>query len=83
MRIDRSIEKVPVLAAIGVEKTGRKRVLGFQAGDKESAPAWREFFRDLKKRGLDGRDMVLGAMDGLPVLPCQYGRCDKGLRDGR
>nr|CBX28548.1 unknown protein [uncultured Desulfobacterium sp.] len=29
MRIDRSIEKVPVLAAIGVEKTGRKRVLGF------------------------------------------------------
>nr|CBX27322.1 hypothetical protein N47_H21440 [uncultured Desulfobacterium sp.] len=68
MRIDRSIEKVPVLAAIGVEKTGRKRVLGFQAGDKESAPAWREFFRDLKKRGLDGRDMVLGAMDGLPGL---------------
>nr|CBX28176.1 hypothetical protein N47_G35000 [uncultured Desulfobacterium sp.] len=40
----------------------------FQAGDKESAPAWREFFRDLKKRGLDGRDMVLGAMDGLPGL---------------
>jgi len=68
MRIDRSIEKVPVLVAIGVAKTGRKRVLGFQAGDKESAPTWREFFKDLKKRGLDGRDMVLGAMDGLPGL---------------
>jgi putative transposase len=68
MRIDRSIEKVPVLVAIGVAKTGRKRVLGFQAGDKESAPTWREFFKDLKNRGLDGRDMVLGAMDGLPGL---------------
>lgn len=68
MRIDRSIEKVPVLVAIGVAKTGLKRVLGFQSGDKESAPTWREFFKDLKNRGLDGREIVLGAMDGLPGL---------------
>ena len=68
MRIDGSIEKVPVLVAIGVTKTGRKLVLGFQAGDKESAPTWREFFKDLKKRGLDGNNMVLGVMDGLPGL---------------
>ncbi len=68
MRIDGSIEKVPVLVAIGVTKTGRKLVLGFQAGDKESAPTWREFFKDLKKRGLKGSHMVLGVMDGLPGL---------------
>jgi putative transposase len=68
MRIDGSIEKVPVLVAIGVTETGHKRVLGFQAGDKESAPTWREFFKDLKKRGLDGSKMVLGVMDGLPGL---------------
>lgn len=68
MRIDGSIEKVPVLVAIGVTETGHKRVLGFQAGDKESAPTWREFFKDLKKRGLDGGKMVLGVMDGLPGL---------------
>lgn len=68
MRIDGSIEKVPVLVAIGVTETGRKLVLGFQAGDKESAPTWREFFKDLKNRGLDGSDMVLGIMDGLPGL---------------
>ena len=68
MRIDGSIEKVPVLVAIGVTETGRKRVLGFQAGDKESAPTWREFFKDLKKRGLKGRHMVLGVMDGLSGL---------------
>jgi putative transposase len=68
MRIDGSVEKVPVLVAIGVTETGYKRVLGFQAGDKESAPTWREFFKDLKTRGLNGTNMVLGVMDGLPGL---------------
>ena len=68
MRIDGSIEKVPVLVAIGVTESGQKLVLGFQAGDKESAPTWREFLKDLKKRGLDGSHMVLGVMDGLPGL---------------
>ena len=68
MRVEGSIEKVPVLVAIGVTETGHKRVLGFQAEDKESAPTWREFFKDLKKRGLDGSSMVLGIMDGLPGL---------------
>jgi len=68
MRIDRSIEKVPVLVAIGVTLKGQKMVLGFQSGDKESAPIWREFFKDLKSRGLDGSKVVLGVMDGLPGL---------------
>jgi putative transposase len=68
MRIGRKIEPVPVLVAIGVTETGHKTVLGFQAGDKESAPTWREFFKDLKGRGLDGSKVVLGIMDGLPGL---------------
>ncbi len=68
MRIDGSVEKVPVLVAIGVAEDNQKRVLGFQSGDKESAPNWREFFKDLKKRGLDGSKVVLGVMDGLPGL---------------
>ena len=79
MRIGGSIEKVPVLVAIGVTETGHKRVLGFQAGDKESAPTWREFFKDLKKRGLDGSKMVLGVMDGLPGLEKVFkGRIPQG-----
>jgi putative transposase len=68
MRIAGSVEQVPVLVAIGVTETGKKLVLGFQAGDKESAPTWREFLKDLKKRGLDGSTMILGVMDGLPGL---------------
>jgi putative transposase len=68
MRIDGSVEKVPVLVAIGVTETGCKLVLGFQAGDKESASSWREFFKDLKGRGLNGQKVTLGIMDGLTGL---------------
>ena len=38
MWTDGSVEKVPVLVAIGVTDKGQRRVLGFQAEDKESAP---------------------------------------------
>lgn len=65
MRIHGSIEKVPVLVATGVTQANHKRVLGLQSGDKESAPCWREFFKDFKKRGLEGSHVELGIMDGL------------------
>ena len=68
MRIGRTVEKVPVLVAVGVTESNLKRVLGFQSGDKESASTWREFFKDLKKRGLNSSSMVLGIMDGLSGL---------------
>lgn len=68
MRINGSIELVPVLVVIGVKEDGTKLVLGLQAGDKESAAAWRQFFKDLKRRGLDGQAVLLGIMDGLSGL---------------
>jgi putative transposase len=68
MRIHGSIERVPVLVAIGVTETGCKLVLALQAGDKESASSWRELFRDLKSRGLDSQKVTLGVMDGLTGL---------------
>lgn len=68
MRVDGSIESVPVLVVIGVTQAGCKQVLGLQRGDKESASTWRELFKDLKGRGLDGWAVKLGVMDGLPGL---------------
>jgi putative transposase len=68
MRIGKSVQKVPVLVAVGVTESNVKRVLGFQSGDKESATTWREFFKDLKKRGLDSSKIILGIMDGLSGL---------------
>lgn len=68
MRIDGAIDKVPVLVAIGVTEAGHRTVLGLQFGDKESASNWREFFKDLKRRGLKSSGVILGIMDGLPGL---------------
>jgi putative transposase len=68
MRIHRDIELTPVLAAIGVTATGHRLVLSLQAGDKESSTTWREFFKDLKSRGLDASAVTLGIMDGLTGL---------------
>jgi putative transposase len=55
MRVGNSTYLVPVLVAVGVDKRGIKKVLGFQSGDKESCSTWREFFKDLKKRGLKSK----------------------------
>lgn len=68
MRINGTIEKVPVLVAIGVTEAGHRTVLGLQFGDKESAANWREFFKDLKRRNLKADEVILGIMDGLPGL---------------
>jgi putative transposase len=68
MRTGKTVDKVPVLVAIGVTEKNLKRVSGFQSGDKESASTWREFFKDLKKRGLNGSNVILGIMDGLAGL---------------
>jgi putative transposase len=72
MRIARDIETVPILAAIGVTKAGHRLVLGLQSGDKESASSWREFFKDLKARGLDPQNVTLGIMDGLSGLEAVF-----------
>jgi putative transposase len=68
MRVNRSVGKEPVLVAIGVTEKGCRTVLGLQAGDKESSTSWREFFKDLKRRGFDGSQVKLGIMDGLSGL---------------
>jgi putative transposase len=68
MRIGKTIEPVPVLVVIGVKEDGAKLVLALQAGDKESASTWRQLFRDLKQRGLNGSLITLGIMDGLSGL---------------
>lgn len=68
LRLGDTVEKVPILVVIGVTETGARLVLGLQMGDKESASSWREFFKDLKRRGLDPDKITLGIMDGLPGL---------------
>jgi putative transposase len=68
MRVDGSVEKVPVLVVVGVTEEGYRTILAVQSGDKESAGTWRELFRDIKDRGLNRDRVTLGIMDGLPGL---------------
>ena len=54
-------EKQCVLVLIGATPEGRKELLGFQAGFRESAQSWRELLEDLKGRGLPIRpELAIG-----------------------
>jgi putative transposase len=68
MRVEKSIEKVPMLIAIGVTESNQRLFLCIQQGDKDSATTWREIFKDIKNRGLAYNRVQLGIMDGLPGL---------------
>jgi putative transposase len=68
MRVERKIERIPMLVVIGVTEENRRIFLCIQQGDKDSAGTWREIFRDMKQRGLDSSAVKLGVMDGLAGL---------------
>lgn len=60
------IKNVSVLAAIGVDNDGYRRILGVSEGHKEDKAGWLGFLKDLKKRGLTGvRLMISDACLGL------------------
>ncbi len=46
-------EKQCILVLIGATPEGRKELIGFTDGARESAQDWRELLLDLKRRGLD------------------------------
>ena len=48
-------EKQCILVLIGATPEGRKELIGFTDGARESAQDWRELLLDLKRRGLDMR----------------------------
>ena len=55
-----------ILVVIGATPEGRKELLGFQVGIRESAQSWRELLVDIKARGLAMAPEIAvgdGAMD--------------------
>jgi putative transposase len=46
-------EKQCILVLIGATPEGRKELVGFTDGARESAQDWRDLLLDLKRRGLD------------------------------
>lgn len=55
-----------VLVAIGIDWEGRRRILGVELAQRESATSWREFLLGLKARGLHG--VRLAISDDHPGL---------------
>lgn len=68
MRVDREVERVPMLVVIGVTDQDQRVFLAIQQGDKDAASTWRQVFKDLKARGLNSEKVELGIMDGLSGL---------------
>ena len=48
-----------VLVAIGIDWQGRRRVIGVELANRESATSWKEFLLGLKTRGLGGVRLVV------------------------
>ncbi len=48
-----------VLVAIGIDWQGRRRVIGVELANRESATSWKEFLLGLKRRGLRGVCLVV------------------------
>jgi putative transposase len=63
-----STEKEPSLVVLGVDENNFRSILAIEPGSKDNVESWRAVFSELKKRGLDGKSVRLGIMDGLPGL---------------
>jgi len=73
--LDAKVEKVRdggrvvrkcLVIAHGVHESGRREVIGLDCGECETEAFWREFLRDLVKRGLSGCQLVVSdAHEGL------------------
>jgi putative transposase len=58
--------KEALLCAWGICRDGRKVMLHLALGNKESTTAWRDFVRDMQRRGLPVPTMITS--DGAPAL---------------
>ena len=58
-------EKQCILVVIGATPEGRKELVGFTDGARESAHDWRDLLLDLKRRGLDGAPELMIADGAL------------------
>jgi putative transposase len=61
-------QRVQMLVAYGVKPDGRRRLLAFLRSPGESQGAWEALLRDLYRRGLEGKNLLLVVTDGCAGL---------------
>ena len=66
VREDHRVKSKALFVAIGINNTGHKEVIGFDAYDAEKTSTWKSFFESLRSRGLRGVDIIVSdAHSGL------------------
>ena len=77
-----AVESVSVLVAIGINREGRREVIGVAEGMKEDSASWEQFVRGMIERGLKGVRLVVGdrcaglvATVDLMLPKARYQRC--------
>jgi transposase-like protein len=61
-----------VLIVAGINDDGRREILAWRIGDSESEQTWTQVFLDLRRRGLDGVDLIIS--DGHEGIRVALGR---------
>ena len=85
VREDHRVRSKALYIAIGINNSGHKEVIGFEVYDSERKGTWKEFFENLKSRGLRGVDFVISDAQeghGRQVLHADLPP-QAGLRGGR
>lgn len=65
------VRSVSALIAVGINEQGYREILGLQIGDSESEASWTTLFIWLKRRGLQGVDLVVSDDHGGLVKAVQ------------
>ncbi len=68
IRLVGAVKRRVALCAYGIDRWGRRQLIGFLIAKNESEETWRDFLRDLWHRGLRGRWLQLITTDGNPGL---------------
>ncbi len=86
VREDGQVKPQTIMTAIGLREDGRREILGFVMGNREAKTTWKEFFMNLKNRGLKETELwIRDDHDGLKAalnecFPCQtQQRCTSSL----
>ena len=53
-------ENISILIAIGINEDGYREIIGAAEGLKEDTESWKNFFVELKTRGLEGVQLIIG-----------------------
>lgn len=66
IRHNGSVISMPILLAYGVNKEGKREIIGISASLSEAEVHWREFLKDLHSRGMSGLHLIISdAHEGL------------------